>query len=63
MRELPELLKLRALANNPFKEKILEMFIIRAGNKLEKKCIRALELLQEGKDFGRALADSLDRSK
>lgn len=41
-------------------KKILDLFEKRAGKKLEIKAKKALNLMADGKTFGRALADSLE---
>jgi len=41
-------------------QKVLELFVNNCGNKLEQKSKLALSFMVDGKDFGRALADSLN---
>lgn len=47
-------------AHTTEEKKILEIFINEAGDALEVKSQLALDLITQGKSFGRALADSLE---
>ena len=42
-------------------KKVLELFVNKCGNKLEQKSKLALNFMADGKDFGRSLADSLEK--
>jgi hypothetical protein len=52
--------KLAGLAVTDNKQKVLNLYLTLAGDKLLKRSNKAVELLDQGKDFGRALADSLE---
>lgn len=53
--------KLNKLVRDQYDRKILDLFVKRAGDKAEKKADRAMQLMEQGKSFGRALADALEK--